>query len=159
MENFDNINTKFVKLICAYVKDIQKIDTDDLDDKLSPDSAIIKFLESRRLIHKSIKRREKNYVEIDVIFSELPDFLFTITDNKILSPNTKDEAFWDWYENKSYIRSYIDPVNTNSNLVFCIENDFVEIKFKCPRIGYGINDIQIIECLKLTCDKVKTLSI
>ena len=111
------------------------------------------------LIHKSIKHRKKNYAEIDVIFSELPDFLFTITDNKILSPNTKDEAFWDWYENKSYIRSYIDPVNTNSNLVFCIENDFVEIKFKCPRNGYGIYDLQIIECLKLTCDKVKTLSI
>jgi hypothetical protein len=159
MENFDNINTGFVKLICAYVKDIQKIDTDDLDDKLSPDSAIIKFLESRTLIHKSIKHRKKNYVEIDVIFTELPDFLFTITDNKISSPNTKDEAFWDWYENKSYIRSYIDPVNSNSNLVFCIENNFVEIKFKCPRLGYGIYDLQIVECLKLTCDKVKTLSI
>ena len=99
MENFDNIDTRFVKLICAYVKDIQKINTDDLDDKLAPDSAIIKFLESRTLIHKSIKHRKENYVEIDVIFSELPDFLFTITDNKILSPNTKDEAFWDWYEN------------------------------------------------------------
>ena len=57
MENFDNINTGFVKLICAYVRDIQKIDTDDLDDKLSPDSAIIKFLESRTLIHKSIKHQ------------------------------------------------------------------------------------------------------
>ena len=159
MENIDNIKARFVKLICAYVKGIQKIVTDDLDDKLSPDSAIIKFLGSRKLVHKSIKHRKKNYVEIDVIFSELPDFLFTITDNKILSPNEKDEAFWDWYENKSYIRSYIYPVNTNSNLVFCIENDFVEIKFKCPSVGYGIYDVQIIECLKLTCDKVKTLSI
>ena len=86
-----------------------------------------------------------------------PAIDLSVEDN--LSSTNKIAHDWDWYENKSYIRSYIDPVNTNSNLVFCIENNFVEIKFKCPKIGYGTYDLQIIECLKLTCDKVKTLSI
>ena len=156
MPKISNKDKEFVELICQYVKDIQDIKTDDLDDKLSQESAIVNFLESRKIIHKSVKSNRVNYVEIDVIFDDLPNCLFTLTDNKIAEPNTKDDAFYDWYENKSYMISYIEAKDNNTNLIFCIEEEFVELKLNDPKIGLGKHDADIINNLRDICDKIVT---
>ena len=144
MNEFDNNSTE--SKFCNIAGKIQNIITDESSNKLSETAPLWKFLQApditftKTITHikgedcEDIDPRYGKTIgytaaEVSVSVSDLDDFLFTIEEFVLPTPNTKDENnYYDWYPFKSTIEAYVDCEKSKYNILIKIDKKNITIK-------------------------------
>ena len=144
-----------IDIFFQYIKEIQLVETDGCVDKLSSNSAIGRFLRKKNVKEKTIKNSRT--AEVQIIFNELDNLLFIICDDTIPEPDQRDQAWIDWYPNKSHLTTYIEARKNTNDLIFFVSRDFVEIRKNDKSIPLTEEERYIVKKMKTEFTRVKTM--
>jgi len=164
---------KFEQIFCELVERIQGIETDASSNKFSNEAPLRKFINSEDVTSlqtvidndfttsdsnhlKFTNYKDKDAVELHVVFHGLELALFTFVETLLAVPNTRDEEnFADWYPFKSQIVVYVDFDNANYNLQIRICRSDIQIIKRNQAAEIGGSDHQLISALESSFYKIK----
>ena len=164
---------KFEQIFCELVKRIQGIETDASSNKFSNEAPLRKFINSENVTslrtvidndfttidcnhQKFTNNKDKDAVELQVVFQGLELALFTFVETLLAAPNTRDEEnFADWYPFKSQIVVYVDFDKVLYNLQMRICRSDIQIIKRNQAVGIRGNDQQLISALESSFKKIK----
>ena len=164
---------KFEQIFCELVKRIQGIETDASSNKFSNEAPLRKFINSENVTslrtvidndfttidcnhQKFMNNKDKDAVELHVVFQGLELALFTFVETLLAAPNTRDEEnFADWYPFKSQIVVYVDFDKVLYNLQMRICRSDIQIIKRNQAVGIRGNDQQLISALESSFKKKK----